>query len=231
MNLLPAEVSLSALPLFEGLHEEQLKAILPQWERRSFRRGTALMLASENCGMVYLIQRGLVRICAGNCASGEVLLGVLGPGEIIGEIHALDKLGHSADVIAAQDCLCWAISATAFETCLRACPDMALNLLRMTSKRLRNTTDKIALLSTQDSAGRVARQLLILAQQCGVTGPDGSIEIPLLLSQSDIAALTGLSRQTVNIIFQRFRKIEAISTVEAGYIIIHKPALLAQRSR
>lgn len=232
MNSSPADVwLLSNLPLFAGLATEQLEVIRRQVERRSFRRGSALMLANEACGMIYVIQSGLARVCAGNCALDEVLLGVLGPGEIIGEISALDKHAHSADVIASQDCLCWCMTATFFEECLRAFPDMAMNLLRMTTKRLRNTTDKIAMLSTQDSPGRIARQLLILAHQCGVDLPDGAVEIPLPLTQTDIAALTGVSRQTVNASFQHFRKIEAISTTPTNRIIIHKPDLLANRCR
>jgi CRP-like cAMP-binding protein len=231
MNSPQKSISLSDVPCFAGIPKEQVGAIGRRLERRAFRRGTTMLMAGEKTDRVYIVQSGLVRVCTHgkDGDTDNVLLAMLGPGEIIGEIHALDGLGHSADVLAAQDCTCWCLTAQSFEEILRAYPDVALNLLRLTMRRVRNTTDKITLLATQDSKGRVARQLLIFAHQCGVDTHDGAIEIPLPLTQSDIAALTGVSRQSVNEAFAHFRKSEAISTTKEGHTIILKPDFLAGR--
>ncbi len=231
MGFLSSANSLSELSLFAGLPETTLDSIGKRLERRSFRKGTALLMAGENSGIVFIVQSGLVRIVTSNRSGENVLLGLLGPGEIIGEISALDNLAHSADVVADEDCICWCLPADALHEYLRLFPEMAINLLCMTVKRVRNTTERITMLSTQDCTGRVAQQLLIFAHQCGVDLPNGVIEIPLSVTQGDIAALTGVSRQSVNAAFKQLRAINAVSCNKTGHYMIHKPELLAHRCR
>ncbi|HEY0075672.1 MAG TPA: Crp/Fnr family transcriptional regulator [Abditibacteriaceae bacterium] len=222
--------TLVAFPLFEGLTAESLKSIAALLERRSFRKGTTLLMLEERSRNVFIIESGLVRVCDGRCIKDEVLLALLGPGEIIGEIHALDSMGHSADVIAAADTVCWCMSNEDFTRCLHEIPQLCFNLLRLTAKRLRNTTDKISLLATQDVMGRVARQLLILSDQAGVLQSDGSIAIDLPLTQTDLASLTGASRQRINTVLTSFREQEAI-TCSSSQFIIRDPELLRRRCR
>ena len=221
---------LSSLPLFEGIATEPLKTIATVLERRTFRKGTTLLMLEERSRSIFIIESGLVRVCDGRCVKDEVLLALLGPGEIIGEIHALDGLGHSADVIAATDTICWCMSNEDFTRCLREIPQLCFNLMRLTARRLRNTTDKIALLATQDVMGRVARQLLILSDQAGVPNPDGSIAIDLPLTQNDLASLTGASRQRINTVLSSFREQGAI-TCTSSQFIIRDPELLKRRCR
>jgi CRP-like cAMP-binding protein len=222
--------TLAAFPLFEGLTAESLKSVAALLERRSFRKGTALLMLEERSRSIFIIESGLVRVCDGRCIKDEVLLALLGPGEIIGEIHALDGLGHSADVIAAVDTVCRCMSNEDFLRCLHDIPQLTFNLLRLTTKRLRNTTDKISLLATQDVMGRVARQLLILSDQAGEVQSDGSIVINLRLTQNDLASLTGASRQRINTVLTSFREQEAI-TCASSQFIIRDPELLKRRCR
>jgi CRP/FNR family cyclic AMP-dependent transcriptional regulator len=221
--------SLESLPLLADLPLENKEILRGKLHRKTFPRGAAIILAEQRSHVVYIIQSGLVKVYAGSSSLSTVLLGILGPGEIIGEIHALDNLGHSADVIVAQDSSCWWIDVEDFTHCVTTMPQLALNFLRLTAKRLRLSTEKIALLSTQDTTGRVARQLLILASQCGVAMPDGSIEIKIPLTQSDLAALTGCSRQSVNQALSLFRKRGDLSCISTQHLVIHRPTALAHR--
>lgn len=222
--------ALCELPPFQGLSPASLSYIATLMERRSFGKGTTLLMRQEHSRSVLFIEKGLVRVCDKSCPTTEVLIALLGPGEIIGEIHTLDGEGHSADVIVAVETVCWFMAQEDFLCCLQTIPELALNLLRLTTKRLRYTTDRIALLSTQDSVGRLALQLQILADQCGAPSADGSIEITLPLTQGDLASLTGVSRQSINSALASFRAQKAIGT-HNGHLVILRPDLLERRCR
>lgn len=223
-------VAIRELPLFQGLSDTNLAYVAECMERRSFRKGTSLFMRGESSHYVFIVEKGLVRVCDRRCPDNEVLIAYLGAGELLGEIHALDGDGHSADVLATIDTVCLCIEKKDFLYCLHAFPDLAFNLLTLTTKRLRNTSDRIALLSTQDTLGRLARQLEILASQCGIPTDNGGIEIPLPLSQDDLAALTGVSRQSINSAMQTFREQK---TVECSrkHITILRPDRLKRNYR
>lgn len=217
-------------PLFQGLSSSTVECVAAKIERRSFRKGTTILMMREQSHSVLFVETGLVRVCDRSCPTNDVLIAMLGPQEILGEIHALDGQGHSADVVAVEDTICWLMPMADFLDCLEQFPEMTLNLLRLTVKRLRYTTERIALLSTQDTMGRLARQLQILASQCGVPTVDGAIEIPLPLTQADLAALTGVSRQSINSAFSTFRAQNAIEC-RGNHIVILRPDLLENRCR
>ena len=77
-------------------------------------------------------------------------------------------------------------------------PALSYNLLRIVARRLRLATAQIQALATLDLHGRVARQILALAEECGSTGQNGTMTIPLRLTQSDLAEMVGASRVRVN---------------------------------
>lgn len=230
MTPLNPSVEWSGTSLFHDLPTAQLACVQTKLRRRNFARDSAILLAEQQGNTVYFLAEGLAKVVTLGSGNAPTLLELLGPGEIIGEIHALDGLGHSADVIAALPSVCWWLSHEDFHACLASMPQLALNVLRLTARRLRHSTEKVAMLSTQDTPGRIARQLLILAAQCGVPTPEGGTLIPIPLTQTDFASLTGCCRQSANEALGFFRKRGDISFSPARHIILHRPQSLLQRS-
>jgi CRP/FNR family transcriptional regulator/CRP/FNR family cyclic AMP-dependent transcriptional regulator len=76
-------------------------------------------------------------------------------------------------------------------------PRMALQLLGTLAERLRQTDAMVESLLFLDVHGRVAKKLLELAETHGVATPEG-VRIEMRLTQSDLAALVGASRESVN---------------------------------
>jgi CRP/FNR family cyclic AMP-dependent transcriptional regulator len=76
-------------------------------------------------------------------------------------------------------------------------PEITERLLRLLARRLQRTNDNAADLIFTDVPGRVAKQLLQLAQRFG-TQEDGSLRVTHDLTQEEIAQLVGASRETVN---------------------------------
>src|SRR5438552_730301 len=182
---------LSGLPLFSGLADAQLQLLQEHLHIKTFPAATAVVLAEQPGEVVFIILSGTVKVQVDQTDGTEVILAVLGSGQSIGEMSAMDRLGRSANVVTIeQSTLIW-IDRAVFGEYLLTIPRLSYNVARVLAGRLRVANGQIQALATQDVHGRVARQLLSLAQEYGREVPDGGCVIPLRLTQGDLASLVG----------------------------------------
>jgi CRP/FNR family cyclic AMP-dependent transcriptional regulator len=160
-----------------------------------------------------------------------VVLAILGPGEVVGEMSLADSLDRSASVTALEETtLLWADQA-AFRACVDESPVLACNLANLLPRRLRLANTHLRTLAALDVPGRVAAQVLALAREYGRPSPGSGTLVPMPLTQSDLAALVGASRVRVNRALGYFRKRGAISVATDGRITVLDPEALARRAR
>jgi len=159
----------------------------------------------------------------------EVILAFLGPGDTFGEMSMVDTAGRSANVIALEECNCLIMDRNAFYQCLKSMKGLSYNLVRLLSRRLRLANEQIQALSTLDVRGRVARQLLAFAQQYGEADPSNNVRIPLRLTQTDVAALVGASRERVNQVIVDFKDSGFISVDPSHRFTVHDVQALVGR--
>ena len=161
----------------------------------------------------------------------EVILAVLGPGEVVGEMSVSDSLGRSASVTTLEDCTFLRMDRRTFLSSMEEVPAIARNLVGILSRRLRLADTHIRSLSALDVHGRVAAQLLAFAREYGEPLPDGGTLIPLPLTQTDLAALVGASRVRVNQVLGYYRKKDSISLNKDHRIVVRDEESLARRAR
>jgi CRP/FNR family cyclic AMP-dependent transcriptional regulator len=190
--------SLSTIPLFRGLTSDELNRINALLHRKTFPAGMSLFTAEQPGEVAYLIVSGTVKVAAEQADGSIVILAIRGPGEIVGELSLIDNAGRSASVSTLEESTLLWIDRVAFQACLQAIPPLAYNLLEILARRLRLASAQIQALATQDLYGRVARQLLALAEAYGQPAAADGTLIPLHLTQSDLAGLVGASRSRVN---------------------------------
>ncbi|MEP6753927.1 MAG: Crp/Fnr family transcriptional regulator, partial [Chthonomonadales bacterium] len=114
--------------------------------------------------------------------------------------------------------LAW-IDRDSFRQLMENYPQISQNLLRVLTRRVRLSTEQIMALGTLDVLGKVARQLIVFADQYGQKNELG-IVIPLRLTQSEIAGLVGCSRERVNQVFLSLRTQKLISVDNAFRITV-----------
>jgi CRP/FNR family transcriptional regulator, cyclic AMP receptor protein len=220
---------LSGTTLFSGLTAAQLATLGEHLHQRTFPAARTVVLAEQPGEVVFVILSGTVKVQIDQADGTEVILAVLGAGQSVGEMSAMDNLGRSANVVTIEESnLVW-ISRDVFGQCLETMPRLNYNLARILAARLRVANAQIQALATQDVYGRVARQLLTLAQEYGKDDPSGGIVIPLRLTQGDLASLVGASRVRVNQALMGFRESGYISIDNANRVVIHNTMALAQR--
>ena len=223
---------LKHVPLFAGLDEAALAALASRLRRRKMPAGTPIVYKGDPAGALYLIASGRVKVHQATSGGDEVILEVMGPGNFFGEMSLLDGQPRSADVstLAATELLL--LEGEALRETIQEQPAVAWTLLRILSQRVRDMDDRAEMLMTRDVAGRVADWLLRLAKSHGTAHADGkSIRLDVCLTQSDIAALIGATRERVSRALTAFRKSGAISwDADTGCWIIHNRAALAKRA-
>jgi CRP/FNR family cyclic AMP-dependent transcriptional regulator len=217
---------LSDIRLFEGLSPAQLDWIAQHAHRRIFNAGSNVMTIDQPGEAVYVVLYGTVKISIEQ-GGRDVILSVLGSGDLIGEMSLIDSVGRSANVVTLENTLMLWMDRTAFNYMLDNFPPVARNLVRILSARVRLSDQVIQSLATLDVNGRVARQLLAFAERYG-REKDGAIQIRISLTQGDIADLVGASRKRVNQAMVFFKEQGLVSADSEGHIIIHDKTALTR---
>ena len=152
---------------------------------RPYRRGEALFSEGDVADRVFLIERGWVTLRIATPAGGEVILGLWGPGDVIGELSALDGEPRTATALAVDEVAAVVAPAGAMRALLERQPELAGELLRLLAVRV--------------------------AERFGEPGPDG-IRIELPLSQEQLASWCGCSREATVKALRTLREVAGVTT-------------------
>lgn len=205
---------LGKLELFRGLSTSELTRVNDLLGRTKFPTGAMILTASQPGEVAYIILDGTLKVSTLQSNGRELTLALLGPGEIVGEIALADRSGRSADVTTLEPATLVWVDRNTFDRLRRDIPAITENLLRLLARRLRLANAQLQAIATLDVHGRIARQLLALGDALGEELPDGSVRIPLRVTQSDLAALVGATRVRVNEVLVGFtrRKFVAVDS-------------------
>jgi CRP-like cAMP-binding protein len=197
--------------LADVLAADDLAALVARGTSRSFQRGQALLHVGQLPDRVLLLREGRVKVETTTPNGRAVVLAVRGPGELVGELAALDEQPRSASLVALEPVEALAISHVDFRAFLLERPAAALALLGMLSRRLRDADAKRIEYAAGGTLERVAARLLEMCERFG-EDRDGAVEIALPLSQEELAGWTGASVESVGRALQTMRSVGWIET-------------------
>lgn len=212
--------------LFQDLTPSELITIAGLLRQKTVPAREVLMSVDDPGGAAYIILSGTVKIHITQGNGGDVILAILGSGEVVGEMSLVERLGCSASVVTLEPTAVAVIDRESFQVLLQRIPVLALNLNRILSRRLRLANAHIQSLASQKTPGRVARLLLSFAQEYGQPRPDGAAFIPLRLTQEDLSNMAGASRAQVNRVISIFKSQGHISQDNALHITVHDSTAL-----
>lgn len=211
---------LKQVTLFAGLNEEALRELTGAIKRRTFRSSEVIFHRDDPGQVLYVIKEGKVKICLISPDGQEISLVVFGKGECFGELALLDGLPRSADAIAVEKVECYTLQRSDFHNTIMKNPRIAIQVLEVISKRLRNTNEQVEDLIFLDVYGRVAKKLVELSEAHGVRVEDG-IRIEVRMTQQELASMVGASRESVNKVMGYFTDKQYIST-DKHRITLHR---------
>ena len=185
-------IVLSSVPMFAAFSQDQLRALATMVTRRSAPRGTTIMREGDPIDCLYIVNAGRLKVMMGEADGKETILSIIGQGEFFGEMGLIDDNPRSASVIAIEHCELLAMTKRAFRKCLVENADLAMAVMRVLVRRLREADRKIGSLAMLDVYGRVARLLLDMSENV-----NGQKVVTKRLTKQDIAKMVGASREMV----------------------------------
>jgi CRP/FNR family transcriptional regulator, cyclic AMP receptor protein len=178
---------------------------------RRYPRGAALFSEGDVGERVFLLERGWVLIASAAADGSEVVLGLRGPGEILGELSALDGRPRSGSGVAVADAEVVVAPAQALQRLLEHDLPATRELMLVIVDRLREADRRRLEFAALDTLGRVATRLLELAERFGEPAPDG-IRVELPLVQQELASWCGASREATVKALRTLRGLDVLST-------------------
>jgi CRP-like cAMP-binding protein len=212
-----AEGFLSELAADERADLEALGSV------RHYRRGDVLFHQGDDAGAVLVLLEGHVKAAMLNDGR-EVILAFPGPGELLGELSAVDGEPRSGTVRAVDDVEALVIPGSAFRAFLEHRPRIALILLRSVAARLRAADRQRVDYAVNDVVVRVAGRLVELCDRFG--SADGAeVDIGLAITQDELASWAGASREAVAKGMALLRTLGWVQTERRRIVVLDLPAL------
>lgn len=224
------EEVLARAGLFQGVEPEATQALISAMAYLDLARGDIVFSEGEQGDSLYIVLSGKVKIARHAPDGRENMLAIMGPSDMFGELSIFDPGPRTATAIAVTDARLARLSHTDLRPWTSERPKIAEQLLRVLARRLRRTNDALADMIFTDVPGRVAKNLLQMAQRFGTRQPDGSCRVTHDLTQEELAQLVGASRETVNKALADFAT-RGWLRLEGKSVVILDEQRLARRAR
>lgn len=202
--------------LFRGLSPDERKGLVAQARIRNFSAGETIFLMGSSGDSMMAVLKGTIRISVPSPEGKEIVLAILQPGELLGEIALLDGKDRTADAGAIGACSLAILERRAVLAFLERHPSSCLGLIEVLCGRLRHTDQQIAEIVFLNLPARLAKTLLRMATVA--RGPAGT---RIALSQRELGNIVGSTRESINKCLHEWQR-NGIVRVEEREIIITK---------
>jgi len=212
---------LQGIPLFEGLPRPVLEALLERARMIALPERRFLFHKGDPGDSMFVVAKGLIRIGVVAPDGRQVSYALIRPGQLFGEIAVFDGGCRTADASAMADSTLLALSRSEVTDFLVVHPAYALRLIGVLCQRVRNADQLIEDILFQTLPARVAKHLLVLSEVRGDGSPSGQVRI----SQQDMAAEIGTSRESINRLFCKWEQAGVVALWRGGVTIQDRDAL------
>lgn len=215
---------LKQIKLFAGLSWKEMRELQRITKMETYPKGQLVYLPGDSSDTVYLLKKGRVKISRVNDDGKEMLLTILEPGEIFGEVEALSGDHRETLVQALDHTLVCEIRREDFDHYLHKYAHVGGRVLKLMGARLRTIESRIGELVFKSAPARLATVLLRLAESMGVEENRG-VRLQAKLTHQNLASLIGTSRETVSTLISQFSQRGLLVQENRQILILDKDRL------
>ena len=220
--------ALRGCPLFAPCPEPVLADVGRRLRRRHFRRNEVIFHQGDPGDALHVITGGAVKILLPSAEGDEAIIATLRPGDFFGELSLLDGRPRSATATTVEPSETLSLPRDVFRELVQQHPELRDALFAALAGLLRRITKHVEELHFLDLAGRLAARLSELARQSH-PGTTRDIELDWPYTQSDLAAMIGGTRQSVNKLLSEL-VVAGLVVMERDTILIPSVAALARQA-
>jgi CRP/FNR family cyclic AMP-dependent transcriptional regulator len=209
------------------LSQDQIREVADASRMNEVKRGGSIYAQAENAELVYVILSGMAALTM-NDGGRRVLVGVVGPGDIIGISALLGNRLRPFRCEALSECKVAALAGTTFRSMmLRDLPTFE-KAMQATFGRWEHMLKRYAQFMMLGARGRIALALLELADRFGVSNDRGRL-LPFMVSHAMLGAMVGASRQHVTMQLVEFEREKAVTRENRRLVVIPEKLKLAMQ--
>lgn len=223
------EQLLRSSPLFGGMDGESARSLIALMTRREMVKGDVLFNEGDEGHALYVLVKGKIKMARTARDGRENLLGLLGVGDMVGELSVFDPGPRMSRAHAVEESIVYELPKEILDEWLDDHLEMSRHLMRALAQRIRRISNNMADLVFSDVPGRVAKAILDLGHRFGRM-ERGHVTVRHGLTQEELAQLVGASRETVNKALADFASRGWID-VHIGSVEVYEPERLRARSR
>ena len=208
---------LKNIQLFFSLTDDELHQIKDKLSLKRYKKHEVILFEEDTTEYMYIILNGKTKVVQTTEDGKEILLAMHHSGEFFGEMSLLDGKTSPATVVAMEDSSVAIISRQEFYSLIRAQKRILDNLLLILCSRLRDSWEKIQLLNLKNASQRIKILFLMLSDRYGEKTAEG-VTLNIKLTHQEIAEMTGMTRETVTRMIDKWQKDGEISVLKNRFI-------------
>lgn len=215
---------LKKIHLFSSLSDKEIEHLITKLIIKKFKKSETILYEEDTSEFMYIILLGKVKAVRMTEDGKEIILAVHQAGEFFGEMSLIDGKTTPASVVATEDSLIAIIAKNDFYSILSAHNKVMISLLKIFCTRLRKCWDTIQLLNFNNASQRTKMLFLMLSDEYGEKSSEG-ITLNIKLTHQDIAEMTGMTRESVTRILDKWKNSGEI-TIQKNKFIRLNPAFM-----
>jgi len=212
------------IQLFSSFTDKEIEQLINKLIIKKFKKHETILYEEDTNEFMYIILFGKVKAVRMTEEGKEIILAVHQAGDFFGEMSLIDGKTTPASVIATEDSLVAIISKKDFYSILLVQSKLTISLLKIFCNRLRKSWDTIQLLNFNNASQRTKMILIMLSDEYGKKSSDG-ITLNIKLTHQDIAEMTGMTRETVTRILDKWQKTGEITVLKNKFIRLNRSFL------
>jgi len=205
--------TLNEIKIFSSMNEAELKDISKRLIVKNYDKNETIFFEDDTNQYMYIILKGKVKVLKTTGEGKDVILAMHHAGDFFGEVSLINGKTTPASVVAMEDSQLAIISRSEFHSILLSHQKVLQNLLEILSEKLRTAWDTIKLLTFNNASQRLRMLFFMLSNEHGSNTDEGTI-LNIRLSHQEIADMTGMTRETVTRVIDKWQKEGEISILD-----------------
>ncbi|MDK9719018.1 MAG: Crp/Fnr family transcriptional regulator [Trichlorobacter sp.] len=189
---------LKKMDIFSGLTPDEYAVIDRGSRALSLKKRALLPYSGTACDAVYFVKYGRIKIIKTSPDGRELILDILGAGTLLGELvwePSSDDAGITAEAM--EETLLCMMQRDNFDHLMELVPKLSTRITKLCGLRLKRIQNRLVDMLYCSVEVRLARTLLNLSEEFGVSEPEGVL-IDLRLTHNELAGLIASTRETVS---------------------------------
>jgi CRP-like cAMP-binding protein len=217
------------IPLFVGFGPSEFESLEKCLVRRLYPAGQTLFHMGDEGGSLHLIESGRVKVTIPSSSGEELILAMLGAGDLLGELSLFDGKPRSATVQALEKTETLCLHRKDLLALMRNRFDVVEKILEVLAARIRDADMLLADRHFLDITSRLAKKILDLGDTFGIR-EGGQVRIGVKITQKDLASMIGATRESINKQLKALRD-QGLVRMSGGTIEILNRERLVRKAR